>query len=188
MSKTLLLEKYIKKAVRKALQEQEEQQVKAEKAIYFIHRFPGLKKTLVELMSPVFGRYIADINLVSPKPTTFNVALINGQNFSISYLGKGNFNVKIAGKRYNPSNIGESQRASQAITDLLELNYAAKETAEEISSKRDFDIKSDLEVGGEIPSGNLSPAELNSVPTSPQQTPNSEEPLPPEETPEELPV
>lgn len=188
MSKTLLLEKYIKKAVRKALQEQEEQQVKAEKAMYFIHRFPGLKKTLVELMSPAFGRYIADISLIAPKPTTFNVALINGQNFSISYLGKANFNVKISGKKYYPSNIGESQRASQAIADLLELNYAPKESAEEISSKRDFDIKSDLEAGGDIAPGNLTPAELNSIPNTPQQPPNSEEPLPPEENSEELPV
>jgi len=186
MNKALLLEKYIKKAVRKALQEQEEQQVRAEKAMYFIHRFPGLKKTLVELMSPAFGRYIADVSLVAPKPTTFNVALINGQDFIIYYNGRGNFTVKVAGKKYSPSNIGESQRASQAIADLLELNYAPKETAEELSSQRDADIKSDLEAGGDLTQGNFPPTPPSgNQPTPNPELPNNEEPPAPEE---ELPV
>jgi hypothetical protein len=169
MNKALLLEKYIKKAVRMALKEEEQQQQRAEKAMYFIHRFPGLKKTLEELMSPAFGRYIADISLIAPKPTTFGVELINGQDFTVSYIGKGNFTVKISGKKYNPINMGESERASQAITDLLELNYAPKESAEELSSQRDASIKADLEVGDNIP------------PTTPSPTPT------PEETPEETP-
>ena len=75
MNKSLILEKYITKAVKKALKEQEEQQQRAEKAMYFIYRFPGLKKTFEDLMSPAFGRYVADVSLVAPKPTTFNVEL-----------------------------------------------------------------------------------------------------------------
>lgn len=130
MNKQLLLEKYIKVAVKKALKEQEEQQRKAEKAMYMVYRFPGLKKMMEELMSPAFGRYVNGINIVAPKPTTFKVDLINGQDFSIKYVGKGNFQVKVAGKRYNPINIGELERASQSIADLLELNYAPKEGTE----------------------------------------------------------
>ena len=130
MNKQLLLEKYIKVAVKKALKEQEEQQRKAEKAMYMVYRFPGLKKIMEELMSPAFGRYVNGINIVAPKPTTFKVDLINGQDFSIKYLGKDNFQVKVAGKRYNPINIGELERASQGIADLLELNYAPKEGME----------------------------------------------------------
>jgi len=130
MNKQLILEKYIKVAVKKALKEQEEQQRKAEKAMYMVYRFPGLKKIMEELMSPAFGRYVNGINIVAPKPTTFKVDLINGQDFSIKYLGKENFQVKVAGKRYNPINIGELERASQGIADLLELNYAPKEGME----------------------------------------------------------
>ena len=130
MNKQLLLEKYIKVAVKKALKEQEEQQRKAEKAMYMVYRFPGLKKIMEELMSPAFGRYVNGINIVAPKPTTFKVDLVNGQDFSIKYLGKGNFSVKVAGKKYNPINLGELERASQGIADLLELNYAPKEGAE----------------------------------------------------------
>jgi hypothetical protein len=130
MNKQLILEKYIKVAVRKALKEQEEQQRKAEKAMYMVYRFPGLKKIMEELMSPAFGRYVNGINIVAPKPTTFKVDLINGQDFSIKYLGRDNFQVKVAGKRYNPINIGELERASQGIADLLELNYAPREGME----------------------------------------------------------
>ena len=145
MNKALLLEKYIKVAVKKALQEQEEQQQRAEKAMYFIHRFPGLKKTLEELMSPSFGRYITDISLVAPKPTTFNVGLINNQDFTMYYTGKDAFILKIAGKKYTPTNIGELERASQAITDLLELRYAIIDSKEETTTQRDMSLKQDLE-------------------------------------------
>lgn len=89
-----------------------------------VHRFPGLKKLMEDLMSPSFGRYVSGINVVAPKPTTFKVELINNQEFTIKYIGKGNYNVKVSGKRYNITNLDELQRASQSIANMLELNYA----------------------------------------------------------------
>ena len=88
MNKKLLLEKYIKVAVRKALQEEEARQERAVKSMYLIHRFPGLKKVVEDLMSPSFGRFISDVKLVAPKPTTFNVKLINEQDFNVIFDGK----------------------------------------------------------------------------------------------------
>ena len=159
MNKQLILEKYIKVAVRKALKEQEEQQKRAEKALYLIYRFPGLKKLMEDLMSPVFGRFIGHVEIVAPKPTTFDVKLINGQDFSIIYVGKGNFTVKISGKKYNPNNLGELERASQSIADLLQLNYAPEEGKEQQSSS-EAGIKSDLEQGAkEAPPAEEKPAE-----------------------------
>jgi hypothetical protein len=127
MDNKLLLEKYIKVAVRKALQEEEARQQKATKAMYLVYRFPGLKKVMEELMSPSFGRFITDVVVVAPKPTTFSAKLINEQDFGIIYNGKGKFTVKISGKKYNVQNLGELERAQQAIADLLELNYAVDE-------------------------------------------------------------
>jgi len=132
MNKNLLLEKYIKVAVKKALKEQEEQQRKAEKAMYLVHRFPGLKKVMEDLMSPAFGRYVSHIDIIAPKPTTFKIDLINGQDFSIKYLGNKKWDVKAAGKKYNMQDIGEQERASQSIADLLELNYAPAEGKEQL--------------------------------------------------------
>jgi len=174
MNKELLLEKYIKVAVRKALQEAEEQQRKAEKAMYLVYRFPGLKKLMEDLMSPAFGRYVNGINIVAPKPTTFKVDLINGQDFSIKYIGKGNFTVKVSGKKYDPLSVGELGRASQGIADLLELNYAPKEGAEGGgAAPAESPATSAAELGPEL-------AAANTEPTPPEAAPAEEETPPAE--------
>ena len=130
MNKKLIVEKYIKVAVRKALAEQEVKEKRAVKSMYLIHRFPGLKKVMEDLMSPSFGRFITDVQITAPKPTTFNIKLINEQDFYIIYDGRKNYTSKIAGKRYNIQMLSEVERASQAIADLLELNYAIAEEKE----------------------------------------------------------
>ncbi len=152
MSK-LLLEKYIKVAVQKALKEQEIAQKKSEKSMYLIYRFPGLKKTLTELMSPAFGRYINNVEIVAPKPTTFKVDLINSQIFYIYYLGKEEFMLKISGRKYYPTNLGELERASDAITALLELNYAPTEVKEPEAEKED----KGAELGSELAAAETAP-------------------------------
>ena len=168
MNKKLLLEKYIKVAIRKALKEQEVAEKKAEKAMYLVYRFPGLKKIIEELMSPSFGRYISGIDIVAPKPTTFQVNLINGQDFTIYYVGSSNFTAKIAGKRYDPNNIGESERASQAIADLLELNYAPREVEEAKAgggnAAKDAELAADLSAAPEAPAPELPAPEEETPP------------------------
>ena len=129
MNRKLLLEKYVRVAIKKAIKEAEEQQKKAEKAMYLIYRFPGLKKVMEDLMSPAFGRFVTDMKLVAPKPTTFSAKLINEQDFNIIYNGKGKYTVKVAGKKYDIQNLGELERAQQAISNTLELNYGVEEKA-----------------------------------------------------------
>jgi hypothetical protein len=140
----LLLEKYIKVAVKKALKEQEIAQKKSEKSMYLIYRFPGLKKVLENLMSPSFGRYVANIDIVAPKPTTFKIELINSQIFYIYYLSKGEFMAKISGKKYYTDNLGDLDRASDAITALLELNYAPTEVKEAAPADKGADLGPEL--------------------------------------------
>jgi hypothetical protein len=176
MNKKLLLEKYIKVAVRKALQEQEEQQRKAEKAMYLVYRFPGLKNLMENLMSPSFGRFVSGINLVAPKPTVFKIDLINGQDFTVTYLGKNNFSVKIAGKKYYDKSISEIERASIAIAELLEYSYAPVEeetsstptpasapeeapSAPSAPSSKDQELAADLAAAGAPPAPEEAPAE-----------------------------
>jgi len=129
MDNKLLLEKYVRVAIKKAIKEAEEQQKKAEKAMYLIYRFPGLKKVMEDLMSPSFGRFVTDMKLVAPKPTTFSAKLINEQEFNIIYNGKGKYTVKVAGKKYDIQNLGELERAQQSISNVLELNYGVEEKA-----------------------------------------------------------
>lgn len=152
----LLLEKYIKVAAKKALAEQEEIHSKNEKSVYLIYKFPGLKKAMEDFMSPAFSRYIANVTVVSPKPTTLNISLINGQSFQMYYSGQENFVAKIAGRKYNTSEISDIERASKAITNLLLLNYAPPEDENDKKSRKDNDIKKDLESGG----GNSGPGQF----------------------------
>jgi len=179
MNKRLLLEKYIKVAVKKALKEAEEQQKRAEKALYIIYRFPGLKKLMEDLMSPAFGRYIKHISVVSPKPTTFRVDLINNQEFTITYLGNEHFKVKIAGKAYDPANLSQLDRASDSITTLLQLNYAIEEGKDqpaegETAAAPDAGFEADVAAASAPPP----------TPTGGETAPPTEETPPPaEETP-----
>jgi hypothetical protein len=170
VNKQLLLEKYIKVAVRKALKEEEAKQQRATKAMYLVYRFPGLKKTMIDLMSPSFGRFIQDVSLVAPKPTTFNIKLINDQEFYVVYDGRKNWTSKISGKRYNMQELSEIERGSQAIADLLELSYALDEKALG---------------GGEAPPPDAGAEAFSAAAGAPEVTPPAEEPAasPAEETP-----
>jgi len=163
VSKKILLEKYIKVAVRKALAEQEAREQRAAKSMYLIYRFPGLKKIVEDLMSPSFGRFITEVNLVAPKPTTFNLKLINEQEFTIVYDGKKNYTAKVAGKRYNMQQLGELERAQQGIADLLELNYAVGDKEEG---------------GGEAPKADAGAEAFTAAAGAPETTPPAEEPAP----------
>jgi len=173
MNKKLLLEKYIKVAVRKALAEQEAKEKRATRSMYLIYRFPGLKKVVEDLMSPSFGRFITEVDIVAPKPTTFNIKLINDQEFTIVYDGRKNYTAKVAGKKYNVQSLGDLERAQQSIANLLELNYAVDEKAA-ASPKAD--------AGAEAFSAATSapPAEIPA-----EETPAEEIPAPEEETPAE---
>jgi len=173
MSSKLLLEKYVRVAVKKAIKEQEMKQKRAEKAMYLIYRFPGLKKVMEDLMSPAFGRFVTDISLVAPKPTTFSAKLINEQDFNIIYNGKNKFTVKIAGRKYNVQDLNELERAQQSISNMLELNYGVeeKEAAEKPDAGAEAFSAATAAPAGEIPAEPAAGAEA-----------------PAEETPEEIPA
>jgi hypothetical protein len=178
MNKRLLLEKYVRVAVRKALQEEEQRQKKATRAMYLVYRFPGLKKVMEDLMSPSFARFITNVSIIAPKPTTFMVEMINGEDFNIRYDGRKNYTVKIAGRRYNMQNLGELERAQQAIADVLELDYAVdeKDGGAGEAAKPDAGAEA-FSAATAAPAGEI-PAE------TPTATP-AEEPAPEEEIPAE---
>jgi hypothetical protein len=171
MDKQIILEKYIKVAVRKALQEEEARQQKATKAMYLVYRFPGLKKMMEDLMSPSFGRFITDVIVVAPKPTTFSAKLINAQDFGIIYNGKGKYTIKVSGKKYNVQNLGELERAQQAIADLLELNYAIDEKVAGGAEAPAADAGAEaFSAASAAPAGEL-PAETPAEEETPEETP-----------------
>jgi len=124
-------------------------------------------------MSPAFGRFVTDISLVAPKPTTFSAKLINEQDFNIIYNGKNKFTVKIAGRKYDVQDLNELERAQQSISNMLELNYGVEE--KEAAAKPDAGAEA-FSAATAAPAGEI-PAE-----------PAAGAEAPAEETPEEIPA
>ena len=84
-----------------------------------LEKFPTLKATLVKLMTEDFKEFVDTVDWVSPKPTTFRVNLVNGQDFTLKWTGK-NFQAQILGKRYMLGNISDFQQALDKLARLYQ--------------------------------------------------------------------
>lgn len=118
----------------------------------YTHKVPQLKQILISLLSPQYVHFIKDIEMKSPKPTTFQVALDNDFTFLLTYIGKDIFQAKISGKEYNLDIAGEIDRASKAITNLLVL----KKPLNQVTSVTPDDTQpptnqTPTDVGSELP-------------------------------------
>jgi len=96
-----------------------EQTVLEDATDQMLSKFPTLKNTLVKLMTEDFKEFVDTIDWVSPKPTTFKVNLVNGQDFTLKWTGK-NFQAQILGKRYMLGNISDFQQALDKLSKLYQ--------------------------------------------------------------------
>jgi hypothetical protein len=135
--------------------------VTPEEAVQYdeLTKFPELKKVIVDLLTPEYDSFVASIDWVAPRPSTFRINLQNGQMFYLIY-GKRSWIAQVEGKKYYLLNLPEEERAAMSIANIL--RYGAKaEEGEEIGAE-----------GGDVE------AEL----------PGIEPETPPTETPEETPA
>jgi hypothetical protein len=135
------------------------QLITPEEAIQYdeLTKFPELKKVLVDLLTAEYDSFLASIDWVAPRPTTFRINLKNDQNFYLIY-GKRSWIAQVEGKKYYLLNLPEEERAAQSISNIL--RYGVKD-----------------EKAGE---GDLAPGDLDT--SIPGETP-PETPETPEETP-----
>tara|TARA_Y100000034_G_C6813317_1_gene365702 strand:+ start:290 stop:757 length:468 start_codon:yes stop_codon:yes gene_type:complete len=85
---------------------------------YLMQKFPSLREVIVNLLTDQYNDFVEDIEWVAPRPTTFRVVLKNGESFYLIYTGK-SYIATVEGKKYYLLNIGEDERAAQAIARLL---------------------------------------------------------------------
>ena len=90
-------------------------------------KFPELKKVIVDLLTHEFDNFIASIDWVAPKPTTFRINLKNDFNFYLIFT-RTSWIAQVEGKKYYLLNLPEEERAIDAIARIL--RYGAPETAE----------------------------------------------------------
>ena len=92
-------------------------------------KFPELKAIIVDLLTHDFDPFVASIDWVAPKPTTFRINLRNGESFYLIF-SKRSWIAQIEGKRYYLLNLPEEQHAAEAIARILRYGIKDEEGEE----------------------------------------------------------
>ena len=87
-------------------------------------KFPALKDIIVDLLTDQFDSFIESVDWVAPRPTTFRINLLNGQNFLLMFTER-SWIAQVQGKKYYLLNLDEEERCALAINRLLRVGPAA---------------------------------------------------------------
>jgi len=107
-------------------------------------KFPELKKVMVTLLTADFNAFVASIDWVAPRPTTFRVNLKNNEEFYLIWMNR-SWIAQVEGKKYYLLNLPEEERAVEAIARILRYGAPEVEGGEDDS----FDMGGGDEGGGE---------------------------------------
>jgi len=116
-------------------------------------KFPELKAVIVDLLTHEFDSFLASIDWVAPKPTTFRINLKNDQDFYLIY-SKRSWIAQVEGKKYYLLNLPEEERATEAIARILRYGVKADTDAVDSDSggggSEDVDVEVDDNVDIDI--------------------------------------
>ena len=87
-------------------------------------KFPALKDIIVDLLTDQFDSFLESVDWVAPRPTTFRVNLLNGQNFLLMFTER-SWIGQVEGKKYYLLNLDEEERCALAINRILRVGPAA---------------------------------------------------------------
>jgi hypothetical protein len=91
-------------------------------------KFPELKEIIVNLLTADFDPFLASIDWVAPRPTTFRINLRNNENFYLIWMGR-SWIAQVEGKKYYLLNLPEEERAVEAIARILRYGSPESEDA-----------------------------------------------------------
>ena len=114
-------------------------------------KFPALKDIIVDLLTDQFDSFLESVDWVAPRPTTFRINLLNGQNFLLMFTDR-SWIAQVQGKKYYLLNLDEEERCALAINRLLRLGPAAGAEMEgETTDTTSTDVDVDVDVEEEVP-------------------------------------
>ena len=87
-------------------------------------KFPALKDIIVDLLTDQFDSFLESVDWVAPRPTTFRINLLNGENFLLMFTDK-SWIAQVQGKKYYLLNLDEEERCALAINRLLRIGPAS---------------------------------------------------------------
>ena len=108
-------------------------------------KFPELKAVIVDLLSHEFDNFLASIDWVAPKPSTFRINLKNNQDFYLTY-SRTSWIAQVEGKKYYLLNLPEEERATEAIARILRYGVKADTEAVDGEDNVDIDIDDTVEI------------------------------------------
>ena len=116
-----------------------------EEAIQYdeLTKFPELKAVIVDLLTQQYDNFVASIDWVAPRPSTFRINLKNDQLFYLIY-GKRSWIAQIEGKKYYLLNLPEEQHAAEAIARILRYGVKVEE-GEDASMGGDMGAETPIE-------------------------------------------
>jgi len=94
-----------------------------------LSKFPELKSVIVDLLSTDFDKFLESLDWVAPRPTTFRVNLLNGQNFLLIFTDR-TWIAQIEGKKYYLLNLDEEERAAQSVSRILSYGASSKDAGD----------------------------------------------------------
>ena len=112
-------------------------------------KFPALKDIIVDLLTDQFDSFLESVDWVAPRPTTFRINLLNGQNFLLMYTER-SWIAQVAGKKYYLLNLDEEERAALAINRILRVGPAAGAEMEETTDTETKDSTDKDEVDVDV--------------------------------------
>ena len=81
-------------------------------------KFPELKAVIVSLLTSDFDKFLESVDWIAPRPSTFRVNLLNGENFVLIYDPR-SWIAQVEGKKYYTLNLDEEEMAAKAIARIL---------------------------------------------------------------------
>ena len=110
-------------------------------------KFPELKDQIVALLTHEFDSFIEGIDWVAPRPSTFRINLLNGQNFLLVYTPR-SWVATVEGKKYYLLNLDEEEFAALAIARILQygpesgadVDASETDSAPEVEDEIDVDV------------------------------------------------
>ena len=92
-------------------------------------KFPELKAVIVDLLTHEFDNFLASIDWVAPRPSTFRINLKNNQVFYLIWMER-SWIAQVEGKKYYLLNFPEEENCAQAIAKILRYGTSEEEPSE----------------------------------------------------------
>jgi c-di-AMP phosphodiesterase-like protein len=112
-------------------------------------KFPELKEVILNLLTSDFDSFIASIDWVAPRPTTFRVNLQNDEEFYLIWMRR-SWIAQVEGKKYYLLNLPEEERAVEAIARILRYGPAStEEESTDIDTTTDTNVETTDDAGSD---------------------------------------